>query len=110
MRMSEKEDYATNDEVLASTFKALGHPARMAIVKVLLERKKCICGSIVNEIPLSQSTISQHLKVLKNAGLIKGEVEGATVCYCINQEKWNLINKDILSFFNQIIDNNSNCC
>jgi len=68
---------------LARLAKGLGHPARAAIVKLLLRRKSCVCGEIVDEIPLAQSTVSQHLKQLKTAGLIQGEIDGPRVCYCI---------------------------
>ncbi len=71
------------DEELAVLAKALGHPARVQIVRLLVRREACVCGDIVDELPLAQSTVSQHLKVLKDAGLIKGEIDGARVCYCI---------------------------
>ena len=69
---------------LAIVFKALGHPARIAIIEYLVQKKECICGEIVNELPLAQATISQHLRELKSAGIIKGTVEGTSVCYCLN--------------------------
>ncbi len=71
------------DEDLASLSKALGHPARVKILRILVRKNACICGDIVDELPLAQSTVSQHLKVLKDAGLIRGEVDGPRVCYCI---------------------------
>jgi ArsR family transcriptional regulator, arsenate/arsenite/antimonite-responsive transcriptional repressor len=71
------------DEELALLAKALGHPARVQILRLLVRREACICGDIVDELPLAQSTVSQHLKVLKEAGLIRGEVDGPRVCYCI---------------------------
>ncbi|MFA5507944.1 MAG: metalloregulator ArsR/SmtB family transcription factor [Vulcanimicrobiota bacterium] len=72
------------DEELAVLAKALGHPARVQIVRLLARRNTCVCGDIVNELPLSQSTVSQHLKVLKNAGIIRGEIDGPRVCYCLS--------------------------
>lgn len=72
------------EQELADLAKALGHPARVRIVKILVERNACICGDIVDEIPLAQSTVSQHLKQLQEAGLIQGEVDGPRVCYCID--------------------------
>lgn len=72
------------DEELAAYAKALGHPARVQIVRLLTRRSSCVCGDIVDELPLAQSTVSQHLKVLKEAGLIRGEVDGPRVCYCID--------------------------
>ena len=71
------------DEELALLAKAVGHPARVQILRLLVRRDACICGDIVDELPLAQSTVSQHLKVLKDAGLIRGEVDGPRVCYCI---------------------------
>jgi DNA-binding transcriptional ArsR family regulator len=71
------------DEELATLAKALAHPARVKILRILLVKNACICGDIVEELPLAQSTVSQHLKVLKDAGLIRGEVDGPRVCYCV---------------------------
>ncbi len=71
------------DDELAHLAKALGHPARVRILRILSRRTQCVCGDIVEELPLAQSTVSQHLKVLKEAGLIRGEVDGPRVCYCI---------------------------
>ena len=76
------------DEDLARLAQALGHPARVAIVRLLQERKSCICGEIVEVLPLAQSTVSQHLKVLKQAGWIQGEVDGLRVCYCLHPLAW----------------------
>ena len=74
---------AAADDELATLAKALGHPARVQIMRLLARRNACICGDIVDELPLAQSTVSQHLKVLKEAGLVKGEIDGPRVCYCI---------------------------
>lgn len=71
------------DEELAALSKALGHPARVKIVRILMRKTACVCGDIVEELPLAQSTVSQHLKVLKQAGLIRGDVDGPRICYCI---------------------------
>ena len=71
------------DEELALVAKAVGHPARVQILRLLVRRTACVCGDIVDELPLAQSTVSQHLKVLKEAGLIKGEIDGPRVCYCL---------------------------
>jgi ArsR family transcriptional regulator len=71
------------DDELARFARALGHPARVQILRLLVRRESCVCGDIVNELPLAQSTVSQHLKVLKEAGLIRGEVDGPRVCYCV---------------------------
>jgi ArsR family transcriptional regulator len=74
------------DEQLASLARALGHPARVAILRQLAERGECVCGQIVDSLPLAQATVSQHLKVLKEAGLVQGEIDGPRVCYCVNPE------------------------
>jgi len=71
------------DDELAALAKALGHPARVQIMRLLVRREACICGDIVDELPLAQSTVSQHLKVLKDAGLIRGDIDGPRVCYCV---------------------------
>jgi ArsR family transcriptional regulator len=71
------------DRELALLAKALGHPARVQIMRLLVRRETCVCGDIVDELPLAQSTVSQHLKVLKDAGLVKGEIDGPRVCYCV---------------------------
>jgi ArsR family transcriptional regulator len=77
----------TQEQTLASLCKALGHPARVAILKHLLQVDSCICGEIVNILPLAQSTVSQHLKQLKEAGLIRGEIEGPRICYCADKSR-----------------------
>jgi len=77
---------AAADREIATAARALGHPARVAILRLLLERGECICGSIVDVMPLAQATVSQHLKVLKDAGLVRGEVDGPRVCYCAHPE------------------------
>jgi DNA-binding transcriptional ArsR family regulator len=74
---------AEADDELALLAKAVGHPARVQILRLLVRREVCVCGDIVDELPLAQSTVSQHLKVLKEAGLIRGEIDGPRVCYCI---------------------------
>ena len=76
--------YSEKDEQIALLAKAMGHPARVAIIRLLLKKQTCICGDIVDELPLSQSTVSQHLKELKEAGSIEGEITGVKTCYCIN--------------------------
>src|SRR5690606_38267523 len=73
------------NELLAQYAKALGHPVRVAIIKLLMQRNACVCGEIVSELPLAQSTVSQHLKQLKDAGLIRGEIDGPRVCYCVEK-------------------------
>ena len=88
MPVIKKEGFKTPTIELAKLMKALGHPARVAIIELLLERQACVCGSIVDALPLSQATVSQHLAALKEAGLVQGTIEGPRVCYCIHQENW----------------------
>ena len=105
-----KTEMFTDEQNKISLFaKAFGHPARVAILQHLFKIDTCICGDLVNEIGLAQPTISQHLNELKNLGLIKGNVEGTSVCYCIDKENWASM-KDIMThFLDQDISNN-NCC
>ena len=85
MGTTKSEHFNDDQNVIATLLKALGHPARIAIIEYLLKVETCICGDIVNELPLAQPTVSQHLKELKNAGLIKGNIEGKSICYCIDE-------------------------
>ncbi len=97
-----KENRFTEEQNQIALFaKALGHPARVKILQYLFETKSCVCGDIVDEIGLAQSTISQHLKELKKIGLIQGTVEGTSVCYCINNENWTKMKQLLGEFFNQ---------
>jgi predicted transcriptional regulator len=82
MGASKTEHFSDRDNELAGLMKALGHPARIAILELLIKKDSCICGDIVDELPLAQATVSQHLRELKNAGLIKGTIEGTAICYC----------------------------
>ena len=93
-------------ESLALTCKALSHPARLAILQTLAVRGSCICGEIVDVMPLSQATVSQHLKILKNAGLISGEIEGQKSCYCIDSEHI----RDLREKFGLLFGSLENCC
>jgi DNA-binding transcriptional ArsR family regulator len=86
MGITKTEGFTTEQNEIAAIAKALGHPARIAIMQYLMSVDTCICGDIVNVLPLAQPTISQHLKELKNAGLIKGNVEGNAICYCVHRE------------------------
>jgi len=88
MALARVEDFESREISLADFAKALGHPARIAILKALAEKKECICGELVVDLPLAQSTVSQHLKALKASGLIKGEVDGARSRYCINKKNF----------------------
>ena len=107
MGLSKTEDFTKSQNELASIAKALGHPARIAILQFLAAQKSCVCGDIVDELPLSQSTVSQHLKELKKVGLIKGEIEGPSVCYCLDEKtvlKANKILGDLLTMVSE------SCC
>src|ERR1700712_4597495 len=86
MGATKTEHFTDKQNQIAILSKALGHPARVAIIDYLLSVDACICGDIVNELPLAQPTVSQHLKELKNAGLIKGNIEGNSICYCIDEK------------------------
>ena len=86
MGTTKSEPYTDRQNTLAKLFKALGHPARVAILDILLKHDACICGDIVQELPLAQPTVSQHLRELKEAGIIKGTIEGTSVCYCIDNQ------------------------
>jgi DNA-binding transcriptional ArsR family regulator len=88
MGLAKTEEFTVRENKIAKYAKALAHPARIAILQLLIRRQACVCGDIVDELPLSQSTVSQHLKELKEAGLIKGDIEGSRVCYCIDESEW----------------------
>jgi DNA-binding transcriptional ArsR family regulator len=99
MGLTKAEDFTKSQNELATLAKALGHPARIAILQFLIKSKACMCGDIVDELPLSQSTVSQHLSELKKAGLIKGDIDGPSVCYCIDEKAWNKAKKSLQSLF-----------
>jgi DNA-binding transcriptional ArsR family regulator len=84
MGVTKIDSYSPSVLALSELFKALGHPARLAIVQYLIEKGTCICGDIVDELPLAQASISRHLQELKNAGIIKGQISGTSVCYCLS--------------------------
>lgn len=108
MGTTKTKEFSTRANRAAKYAKALGHPARIAILQFLVKQQSCMCGDIVEELPLSQSTVSQHLKELKEAGLIKGETEGVKVCYCIDPKEW----KAAQAVLNQLFDafKGSSCC
>lgn len=108
MGITKSYEFSVKENRLAKYAKALAHPARIAILKILSGKNTCQCGDIVEELPLSQSTVSQHLKELKEAGLIKGEIEGARVCYCIDEKEW----KAAQAWINQLFESykGGNCC
>ena len=107
--MAKHEEFTVKDNKVAKYAKALSHPARIAILRLLIQRQACICGDIVEELPLSQSTVSQHLKELKDAGLIKGEIEGVKICYCIDEKEWTEAKRYIDELF-ESYNNDKKCC
>lgn len=94
---------------IAAMAKAIAHPARIAILQELLKANACVCGDLVDELGLAQATISQHLKELKNVGLIQGTIEGTSVCYCIDPKVWNQY-RDVFALFFKVAENTKTCC
>lgn len=109
MGATKTEEFTIKDNKIAKYAKALAHPARIAILQLLIKKQACICGDIVDELPLSQSTVSQHLKELKEAGLIKGDVEGVKICYCIDEKEWETAKSYFDSLFVSYTNKNK-CC
>lgn len=109
MGITKTEMYTDAQNRLATLLKALGHPARIAILQHIINQKACICNDLVEELGLAQATISQHLKELKNIGIIQGTIEGKSVCYCIEPVVWKQFQKELNVFFNQEVEVNS-CC
>lgn len=110
MGASKTDLFTQEQQELATLAKALAHPARIAILQELLQKKNCQCGELVSTIGLAQPTISQHLKELKQAGLIKGSVEGVRICYCIDAENWNKQKTLLSNLFQQLPEMDTNCC
>ena len=109
MGTTKSEIFTEKQNKMAAMLKALAHPARIAIIEHLVNTQSCICGELVDELGLAQATISQHLKELKNAGIIKGAVEGTSVCYCIDDKNWKQYKQQIEKFF-IAYENKINCC
>lgn len=110
MGLVKSEIFTEQQNEIALFAKAFGHPARVAILQHLFKMNSCICGDLVDEIGLAQPTISQHLKELKNLGLIKGNIEGTSVCYCIDPTKWTTMKIILNAFLNQDLETKTNCC
>ena len=108
MGATKTEHFTERQNQIATIAKALGHPARIAIIEYLMKVNECICGDIVNELPLAQATVSQHLKELKNAGIIQGSIEGNSICYCIDEKTIESLN----AYFSKIIHTvtKDKCC
>jgi ArsR family transcriptional regulator len=110
MAFHKKEEFNNKEQSLAAFAKAISHPARIAILNVLAKKNECICGEIVEVLPLAQSTVSQHLKELKNAGLIDGTLDGPRNCYCINWKAFEKFNTEFTSLFTKLKEVNMKCC
>lgn len=110
MGLTKTDNYTSEQIELAQMMKVLGHPARIAILQSIINTENCVCGSLVNEIGLAQSTISQHLKELKNVGLIQGTIEGTSMCYCINPLNWNKLSEQITALLTSASCSNNECC
>lgn len=108
MGVSKTNHFTDQQNRIANIAKALGHPARIAIIEHLLKVNACICSDIVDELPLAQSTISQHLKELKNAGLIKGSIEGTSICYCIEESTFAVLKQYFAAII--ISASSTKCC
>lgn len=108
MAINKKQHFRENEIAVADFAKALSHPARVAILTALAEKNTCFCGEIVDLLPLAQSTVSQHLKELKKAGLITGEIDGPKSCYCINRARL----EELLNIFMEIVGSvrGTDCC
>jgi len=107
MGMSKAIYFSEEQNLLANLSKALSHPARIAILQYLVKNRTCMVGSLSDELPLSQSTISQHLKELKSIGIVRGKIDGSSTCYCIDEEKW----KELTQMLQTLIFNvNKTCC
>jgi len=107
MGTTKTQIFSKKHNEMAKLLKVLAHPGRLAILDYISRQKACICNDIVDEIGLAQPTVSQHLKELKNIGLIEGEIDGKKVCYCINMEKWDSIQNVLDGFFEST---RLNCC
>ncbi len=110
MGLTKTHIFSDDQNQIALFAKVFGHPARVAILQYLFDINACVCGDLVNEIGLAQPTISQHLKELKNVGLIKGSIEGTSVCYCIDTENWSKMKTVMFDFLNQDTLKLESCC
>ena len=109
MGLTKTEIFTDEQNLLAARLKALAHPARIAILQHLVKTNACVCGSLVDELGLAQSTISQHLKELKNTGLIQGTIEGVSTCYCIEPGAWKTLKEELAVFMSSYADTGK-CC
>jgi len=105
MGLTKSDLFSDYQNKIASMAKAIGHPARIAILEHIISKGSCVCGDLVEELPLSQSTVSQHLKAMKEAGIIKGEIDGPYRCYCIDMDTCRALMGQLRSIFSK-----ANCC
>ncbi len=110
MGTTKTEQFTERQNGMATLLKAIGHPARVAIIEHLLKVNECICGDIVSELPLAQATISQHLKELKKAGLIKGNTEGTAICYCIDEKAVDILAAYFGNMAQNLACRGNDCC
>ena len=110
MAIHKKEEFSQKEQALAAFAKAIAQPARIAILKMLAHKNECICGELVEVLPLAQSTVSQHLKELKNAGLIEGTIDGPRSCYCINWKAFERFKGDFDFLFSALKTKNEKAC
>jgi len=110
MGLTKTQNYTEEQLQLSKMMKVMGHPARIAILQSIIKTKTCVCGGLVTEIGLAQSTVSQHLKELKSVGLIQGTIEGTSMCYCINVDSWNELNKQTNNLFHSANGKDLDCC
>ncbi|MGB4724141.1 MAG: metalloregulator ArsR/SmtB family transcription factor [Sediminibacterium sp.] len=103
-------NYSEEELLIAKFAKALSHPARVAIIKLLLQKQSCVCGDIVEDLPIAQSTVSQHLKELKESGLIKGNIDGASICYCVDTDVLQKANDILNKVLGASIQTQTTCC
>ncbi|MDO1447285.1 metalloregulator ArsR/SmtB family transcription factor [Rhodocytophaga aerolata] len=109
MGVTKTQNFTATQNKVASYAKALAHPARVAIIEYLVKNQTCICGDLVEELPLAQATVSQHLKELKQVGIIKGEIEGTSVCYCLDEKGWGEAREMLLQVLNAALPD-KRCC
>ena len=110
MGITKTEQYTEEQVEMAGLLKVLGHPARITILQSIIASNACICGELVTETGLAQSTVSQHLKELKSVGLIKGKIEGTSVCYCVDMEQWLKLKTSLMALLNSAQQDKRECC
>lgn len=110
MAAAQLDKFTAEQNQLARWAKALGHPGRLALLEVLIQKDACVCGELVSELPLAQATVSQHLAVLKEAGLVKGTISGPRVCYCVDAEGWEAARQALGAWFQQFPRHHGECC